>query len=516
MISFDPTTIPLHIVLAVVAVAYLIALAVYRLWFSPLSHVPGPKLAAITLWYEFYYDCVLRGQYIFKIEQLHRQYGPILRINPWEIHISDIEFYDEVYAVSNRKRERWAWNIAPGGFIGSMGGTADHDLHRVRRSALAPFFSKSSTRKLQHIIDGRVQFLVASFQRRKGDEPFDIKHAFAALTNATDLVMEYTFGYNVNRVSHKNYDPKFHDNFVAGLSKMSLLRHFPWLDRCARTIPPHLLAPFSPVVAQFWKEKIAITTQAREVMEAGADAIETADHRTIYHDILSSKLPPEEKNLERLAQEAQILLSAGTLATSWIMTVGCYHLLAPGNAEYLNKLHSELRDAIPDPLAENAFELTKLEQLPYLTACVNEMMRLGNGTTTRLQRIAPSETLIFTSRKTKKIYPIPPGTPISISNFLVHRNPDYFSEPSKFNPDRWIENPKLTKYLVAFSKGTRQCIGMHLANAEMYLTIARLFRNYVSLLELYDTTEQDVIIVADLLVPAVFKESKGVRLRVVS
>lgn len=50
MISFDPITIPLHIVLAVVAVAYFIALAVYRLWFSPISHVPGPKLAAITLW----------------------------------------------------------------------------------------------------------------------------------------------------------------------------------------------------------------------------------------------------------------------------------------------------------------------------------------------------------------------------------------------------------------------------------------------------------------------------------
>jgi cytochrome P450 len=64
-----------------------------------------------------------------------------------------------------------------------MGGTADHDLHRVRRSALAPFFSKASTRKLQHIIDGRVQSLVASFQRREGGEPFEIKHAFAALTN---------------------------------------------------------------------------------------------------------------------------------------------------------------------------------------------------------------------------------------------------------------------------------------------------------------------------------------------
>jgi cytochrome P450 len=274
---------------------------------------------------------------------------------------------------------------------------------------------------------------------------------------------------------------------------------------------------------------MAITAQARDVMQAGSDGIDTTDHRTIFHDILGSKLPPQEKNLERLAQEAQILLSAGTLATSWIMTVGCYHLLVPENAKYLNKLHAELRDAIPDPLVEGAFDLSKLEHLPYLTACINEMMRLGNGTTTRLQRLAPTETLSFTDSKTGKLYPIPPGTPISISNFLVHRNPKYFPKPAKFNPERWIEDPKLVKYLVAYSKGTRQCIGMHLANAEMYLTIARLFRNYVSAslrdankdsgigsLELYDTVDRDVVIVADLLVPAVFKESKGVRLKVLN
>jgi hypothetical protein len=50
MISLDHITIPLHTVLATVTVIYLIALAVYRLWFSPISHIPGPKLAAITLW----------------------------------------------------------------------------------------------------------------------------------------------------------------------------------------------------------------------------------------------------------------------------------------------------------------------------------------------------------------------------------------------------------------------------------------------------------------------------------
>jgi hypothetical protein len=44
---------------------------VYSVYFGPLSKFLGPKLAAATLWYEFYYDVILKGQYTFKIKELH-------------------------------------------------------------------------------------------------------------------------------------------------------------------------------------------------------------------------------------------------------------------------------------------------------------------------------------------------------------------------------------------------------------------------------------------------------------
>lgn len=55
--------------------AYLIGLVIYRLYLHPLAKFPGPKLAAITLWYEFYHDVVRGGQYVFKIDELHKTYG---------------------------------------------------------------------------------------------------------------------------------------------------------------------------------------------------------------------------------------------------------------------------------------------------------------------------------------------------------------------------------------------------------------------------------------------------------
>ena len=48
---------------------------IYRLLLSPLAAIPGPKLAAVTSWYEFYYDVIQPGQYVFKIKELHEKYG---------------------------------------------------------------------------------------------------------------------------------------------------------------------------------------------------------------------------------------------------------------------------------------------------------------------------------------------------------------------------------------------------------------------------------------------------------
>lgn len=76
------TSSPQSVSIALVSVLLLIFIArrVYSVYFGPLSQFPGPKLAAATLWYEFYYDVILQGHYTFKIKELHKKYG-MLRPN---------------------------------------------------------------------------------------------------------------------------------------------------------------------------------------------------------------------------------------------------------------------------------------------------------------------------------------------------------------------------------------------------------------------------------------------------
>jgi hypothetical protein len=54
---------------------YLITVSLQRLYFSPLAKFPGPKLAALTEFYEQYYNIWLDGQFTFHINKLHDKYG---------------------------------------------------------------------------------------------------------------------------------------------------------------------------------------------------------------------------------------------------------------------------------------------------------------------------------------------------------------------------------------------------------------------------------------------------------
>jgi hypothetical protein len=57
--------------------AWICLKTVHRLYFHPLRRVPGPRLAAATHLYEFYFDVILAGKFILQMEKMHEKYGTI-------------------------------------------------------------------------------------------------------------------------------------------------------------------------------------------------------------------------------------------------------------------------------------------------------------------------------------------------------------------------------------------------------------------------------------------------------
>lgn len=85
------------------------------------------------------------------------------------------------------------------------------------------------------------------------------------------------------------------------------------------------------------------------------------------------------------------------------------------------------------------------------------------GVSARLPRVVRDEDLVYKNHGFN--YVVPRGTAIGMSAFVSHRNEELFPEPEKYEPGRWINaqgklDYGMEKYIMSFSKGTRQCIGM--------------------------------------------------------
>lgn len=86
------------------------------------------------------------------------------------------------------------------------------------------------------------------------------------------------------------------------------------------------------------------------------------EHPNIFRALLSSNLPDEEKEPNRIAQEGFETLTAGSATASRIMVFAAYHVMA--NPHVLERLREELKVAIPDP--HEIPDVKILEALPYL------------------------------------------------------------------------------------------------------------------------------------------------------
>ena len=85
-VGSNDSYVPFALICAGFLIVYNVALVICRIYFHPLSHIPGPKIAAATQCYEFYFDVIKGGQYVFKIEDLQKKYGqpvPILESMCW-------------------------------------------------------------------------------------------------------------------------------------------------------------------------------------------------------------------------------------------------------------------------------------------------------------------------------------------------------------------------------------------------------------------------------------------------
>ncbi|KAI1379801.1 cytochrome P450 [Hypoxylon crocopeplum] len=414
-------------------ILYYVTLALYRLYLHPLARFPGPKLAA-------------SGQYTFKIAELHKQYGPIIRISPYELHVNDAAFFDTLYNRQEGVWHKYDWSVDAFATKGATIWTADHTAHKNRRLPLSPFFSKVKVSNQQDMIMRHVEAL---FDRLSGfaasRKTVDLGAAFTAFVR--DVINEYIFGKHYNDLGKEDFDAGMVVAAQAGGLLWRTTKFIRFFGPLMRSIPPQwIMAVSDPVMKEFFRFMIISINDTKNFMKAA--------------------LPPPEKSFERIFGEKSTTTGAGFETTAAVIRIAAFHIYS--DPKILQKLRAELA-AAPD------HDWKTLEQLPYLTAIIMEAMRLAPAISTRSSRIAQDKDLVYANWR------IPAGTPVGMTIYLVHQNEEEYLEPKLFNPDRFMDpNPWQlgNKTFVPFGKGKRNCIGMHLAWAEIYLLLGNTVQRF--------------------------------------
>lgn len=183
-------------------------------------------------------------------------------------------------------------------------------------------------------------------------------------------------------------------------------------------------------------------------------------------DETGAKLGRSELTAEALTQ-----LIAGSDTTSntscaltfWVCTT----------PHVLPKLQAELDSAIPEGTDVPTFDMVK--DLPYMHNVIQETLRIHSTSSLGLPRVVPSGpgvTLLNTH--------FPAGTVLSVPAYTIHHSTEIWGpDAAQFNPERWDNVTERQKgAFIPFSYGPRSCVGRNVAEMELALIVATVFRRY--------------------------------------
>lgn len=330
----------------------------------------------------------------------------------------------------------------------------------------------------------------------------DLDSAYAALT--ADIITTYFYGSNHSYLDRPAFKFPLRDAILGLIGFYHMTRFLPTLAAGIKSLPIPIVRMIQPGAADLLvhqneiRDKLSAPVPTSTGMDSPSAVVAAA--------LADEKIPLKERSIERLVDEGTTVIFAGTETTARALSVMTFHIfqnpailarlraeLAPIFEAHASSLHSEE----PEQENESIPPSTDLEKLPFLAGCINEGLRLSHGPVIRLPRCTdvplsytakdhsnnPASTgTLHASEVPDTSYTIPPFTPVSQSTLLMHLDPSTFPEPLTFNPDRWIHNGErnttLEGYICSFTRGTRQCLGINMAYAEMFLTVSRVVRAF--------------------------------------
>ena len=330
------------------------------------------------------------------------------------------------------------------------------------RRVLTHAFSERALREQEPIIQKHVDSLIRNLhcQIDSGAQTVDLVDWFNFV--AFDIVADLSFGEPFNTLSDPEYRP-----WVKILSKA--WKVFTFVSALKSIAPSGPLIRFIIPTSLIRKQLDNFNIILHRVRER------TQTKRT-RPDFITHMVKHNSENgmtSTELVSNASLLIAAGTETVATLLPAVTY-LLAT-HVETMAKATDEVRETFKDG---SSIDIQGVSELKFLSAVIDEALRLFPPVPEGLPRVAPSEGQFICGHWIPGGVSINPDlvnaplttaqTFVQISPYAANLSSNNFAEPKSFIPDRWLGNdPRFASdkkaVLQPFSRGPRNCLGQRQA-----------------------------------------------------
>ncbi|XP_968751.1 cytochrome P450 6a2 [Tribolium castaneum] len=329
---------------------------------------------------------------------------------------------------------------------------------RSLRTKLSPTFSSGKLKTMYEIFMKMTQNFIETLEPKAGrKEDINIKYIAANFT--ADIIFSTAFGLEGNTLQYP-------DSKLGNLAK-NLFNPSTWIVIKSLALeglqnPGSILRAFisNKSIEEFFVDLVKKTVKHRD------------ENKVVRKDFLSLLLEIRDReglSFNEIVAQCFLFFLAGFETSSQTISYTIHSLAY--NQDVQDKLRKEIVDNLGSDFTKYTYD--DVLKLPYLDKVFNETLRLY-------------PVLGFLNRICVKPYKVPGtdvvldvGTPVLISTLGLQRDPEYFPNPFKFDPERFSEdNSQVPFTFMPFGEGPRFCIGMRYGKLQTKLGIASLVSQF--------------------------------------
>ncbi|CAB3362145.1 Hypothetical predicted protein [Cloeon dipterum] len=408
-----------------------------------------------------------------------KNYGHIFRVwdlNSARLTIGKAKYAEKILQGTQHQTKSTNYKIFDSwlgqGLISSSG-----KKWQVNRKILAPAFHLTILQEFLHIINKNSSILVGKLQEfSDSNQPVNL---FDPLSLCVfDIVCESSMGTTLNaQLQQESIYVKavtelvrlLMQRFISPMLRNDFLYKFSSVKKRTEQAVKMVDVYTNKVIKE---RRNLLKNMATDCIKERGENIEVKRKNKAFIDTLL-KAQDENESLmtdKDIRDQVNTFMAAGydtvTTACCWVLFIlGTY-------PEIQNKVVDELHQVFGS--SGRAPTMSDLAELKYLERCIKETLRLYPSAPFFERQLR--EDVHFHDGRTA-----PAGVTASINLFILHRDPENFPDPEKFDPDRFLPENCVGRHpfsYIPFSAGPRNCIGQKFALLEEKAAVSTIMRHF--------------------------------------